>query len=177
MNEFCHSNQVHNFVWRPICNMRERNKLCVLCLTAIFGMQSLNYTSHNLFGNFENTLFQRPVNISARPCSKSDRSSDITSLAFWFRNMFKDAPNTLFPLNKLSKWIRIWPTKNVTFISSMWMTSCKKERQKLISHVSKIWIDSKWNTNLWLFSDAYFCVYRTFDVFHCHSHISTAHDW
>lgn len=82
------------------------------------------YNSHNLIGIFENTLFQRPVNTLASPCSRSDRNSEITSLAFWFKNMFSEAPNTLLPLNKLSKWMRMLPTMNDTFISSMWIASC-----------------------------------------------------
>lgn len=102
--------------------------VCVVMSTRHFcigTVRSYFYTSQNLFGNLENTLFHRPVKMLASPRSKSDLNSEITSLAFWFRNIFNDAPNTLFPLNKLSKWIRIEPTKNVTFISSMWITSCK----------------------------------------------------
>lgn len=94
-------------------------------------------------GNFENTLFHSPVKISASPNSKSDRNSDITSLAFWFRNMLSDAPSTLLPLNKLCRWMRIPPTKNVTFISSMWITSWKvqwnKELIKWIGTPGRIW--------------------------------------
>lgn len=122
----------------------------------------LLHTSHNLFVNFENTLFHRPVKMLARPRSKSPLNSEITvndmefhkcissklkfafwilclpSLAFWLRNIFNDAPSTLLPLNKLSKWIRICPTKNVTFISSIWITSCKITVQ-FFPWIWKIW--------------------------------------
>lgn len=121
------------------CNLQRKGiNYVYFCLKSIFGM--CDYTSHNLFGNFENTLFQRPVKIVASPRSKSDRNSEMTSLAFWLRNMFNDAPNTLFPLNKLSKWIRIWPTKNVTFISSIWMTSCENLKKTQSIFVQTIWI-------------------------------------
>lgn len=38
------------------------------------------YTSHNLFGILENTLFHKPVKMLARPRSKSLRNSEITEI-------------------------------------------------------------------------------------------------
>lgn len=94
--------------------------------------------SHNLVGIFVKNLFQRPVNICSRPLSRSLLSSAITSAAFWLRNIFNDADNTLLPLKRFSRWIRIVPTTNTTRIWSMCMASCgwrkimsKKSRSKL----------------------------------------------
>lgn len=47
---------------------------------------------HKSKGSLEKTLFHKALKISAKPLSRSLLSSEITSMAFWFKNRFKLAP-------------------------------------------------------------------------------------